>query len=204
MKAVLLMSGGIDSPVAGYMMKRLGYELICVHLSQEPLTDDAAEIKSVLLSRKIGASKFYTFTYGQVLAEVARETKDRYFFIIQKRLMLRVAERAAVLEGAQGIITGDSLGQVGSQTLSNMANITKVTSMKILRPLLSFNKQEIIKVARAIDTYETSKGPEICNLLGPKHPATKSWEDMVLHEESKLDMERIVNSIMESKRETVL
>ncbi|MBI4448461.1 hypothetical protein HY641_00345 [Candidatus Woesearchaeota archaeon] len=195
-RSVLLISGGIDSPVAGAMMKRLEYELIALHLSQEPLTDDAAERKSIELAKKIGCVKFITLKYGHQLAEISKNCNHRLFFILQKRLMLRLAERIARDEGASAIITGESLGQVGSQTLSNLATISTATTLPILRPLLCLNKQEIIARARELDTYNTSKGPEICNLLGPKHPATTSRLAFVEAEEAKIAVDNLITHII--------
>ncbi|MBI4441223.1 7-cyano-7-deazaguanine synthase [Candidatus Woesearchaeota archaeon] len=192
MKAILLLSGGIDSPVAGWMMKRKGYELIAVHFSGEPFVKKATEDKARMLAAKIGCRKFIVIPFGFIQAEVVTKCRHRYYYIIIKRFMLRIAERLAQEEGASAIIKGDSIGQVGSQTIPNMSVISKAISMRVSRPLLCFDKDETIALARKIGTYELSIGPEMCSVLGPKHPATKARLDIIEREESNLDGETLI------------
>ncbi len=201
MKAILLLSGGIDSPVAGWMMKRKGYELIAVHYSGEPFIDKTTEEKAQKLAEKIGCIKFIVVPFGFLQAEIVRKCKHKYYYIITKRFMLRIAEQLAKEEGATAIIKGDSIGQVGSQTIPNMAVISRAISMHVSRPLLCFDKVETIALARKIGTYELSIGPEMCCMLGPKHPATKSTVDVIEAEEAKLDVKGLGEEALRQKKE---
>ena len=162
MKALLLLSGGIDSPVAGYLMQKKGYSIVPLHFSSEPITDDASTKKCLELSKKLGFEKMITVKIGKLLAELVNKCNHRLYYVLQRRMMLRIAEKVAKEHNCDSLITGDNLGQVGSQTLSNMVNITKAVSMPVHRPLLGFDKLEIIRVAEKIGTFELSKGPEIC------------------------------------------
>ncbi|MBS3137259.1 7-cyano-7-deazaguanine synthase [Candidatus Woesearchaeota archaeon] len=199
MKAILLLSGGIDSPVAGYLAKQKNISLIALHFSLEPFTDNTAEVKSRKLAEMIGCEKFIAAHIGNIQAMIAKQCSHRYFYIITRRLMLRIAEKIAQQEGCSYLITGDNLGQVGSQTLDNMSVITSAVTMPILRPLLSFNKNETIAIAREIKTYEVSKGPEMCSVLGPANPATTSTVERIESEESKIEnYEKIVDDVIDS------
>ncbi len=203
MKAILLLSGGIDSPVAGWMMKRKGYEIIALHFSGEPFTKKDTEDKAHVLAEKIGCMKFIAIPFGFLQAEVASRCRHKYYYILTKRFMLRIAERLMKDEGATTIITGDSIGQVGSQTVSNMAVISRAIITRVSRPLLCFDKQETIDLARKIGTYELSIGPEMCSLLGPKHPATRSKLEVIELEETKLEVDELVDNALRQKRESL-
>lgn len=204
MKAILLLSGGIDSPVAGWLMKRKGYELLALHCSGEPFTKQEAEDKAMTLAQKIGCSKFIVVPFGFLQAEVVKQCRHKYYYIIIKRFMLRIAERIMIEQGAQAIIKGDCIGQVGSQTIPNMSVISRAISTRVSRPLMCFDKEEIITVARKIGTYELSIGPETCSLLGPKHPATKSTPEVIAYEEANLEVGKLVEEAVRQKREANL
>jgi len=201
MKGLLLLSGGIDSPVAGYIMKKQGVELKAVHFSNEPFTDAGAEKKSAVLAQKLGFTKFIVVPFGDIQAEVVKNCTHKYFYVLTRRLMLRISEKILKKEKCDFIVTGENLGQVGSQTLKNMAVITQSIKTLILRPLLTNDKQETIDIANEIKTYEISKGPEICSLLGPKHPATRSRIEDIEIEEKRLDIDNIVKKGFESRKE---
>ncbi len=201
MKGLLLMSGGIDSPVAGHLMRQQGMELVALHFSQEPLTDDTPEVKSRKLSKMIGCDKFIVINVGKQLAELVKKCNHRLYYVLQRRLMLRIAEKIAKKEGCDYLITGDNLGQVGSQTLSNMINITKSIEIPILRPLLTNDKNNTIAIARKIGTLSTSEGPEMCSILGPKHPATRSELEAVESEEKNVDVDDMMDQGMSSMKE---
>ncbi|MBI2668630.1 hypothetical protein HYX14_02190 [Candidatus Woesearchaeota archaeon] len=177
-KAIALLSGGIDSPVAIHLMQnRVG--IIAAHFHQLPLTDEKEIVKVKELSKILGLKKIYLVPFAPVLQQLVSQCTHTYYFILSKIAMMRAAEIIAAKEGATYLITGENLGQVSSQTLSNLVSITKNVSLEIFRPLLTYDKEEIVRVAKRIGTYETSKGPEICCLLGPKHPATKSdWQEI--------------------------
>lgn len=195
-RGVLLLSGGFDSPVAGHLMARQGLDLIASHFSLEPITDDAAAVKSRKLSDILGIRSLYVVRVGEAFAEMAQKCERRFYFVLTKRLMVRLADRIAEREGADILVTGENLGQVSSQTLANLRVIDAVARRPVLRPLIGFDKQEIIDRAKAIGTYEVSKGPEICDLLGPPAPATQARLEQVLAEEAKVDVEALCASTL--------
>ncbi|MGI0149424.1 MAG: tRNA sulfurtransferase [Thermoplasmata archaeon] len=195
-KGVLLLSGGFDSPVAGHLMARQGLDLVAAHFSLEPITDDAAAVKARILCRILRIGSLYVVRVGEAFAEVAHAANRRFYFLLTKRLMVRLAEAIADREGADVLVTGESLGQVSSQTLASLRAIDAVARRPILRPLIGFDKQEIVDLAKTIETYEVSRGPEICDLLGPPRPSTHARLDQVLEEEAKLDLDRLVASCL--------
>jgi thiamine biosynthesis protein ThiI len=203
-KALLLLSGGIDSPVAGHLMARRGLEVLAVHFSLEPITDDAAAVKSRRLAERLGLSRLFVVTVGPAFAEIAKVCDLKLYFVLSKRLMVRIAEAIARREGCAYLITGESLGQVSSQTLPNLRAIDAASTIVVLRPLIGFDKDETVRIAREIGTYEISEGPEICDLLGPTHPATRASVDAVLAEEGKLDGDRLVRDALAGAREETL
>ncbi|MBI2572245.1 7-cyano-7-deazaguanine synthase [Candidatus Woesearchaeota archaeon] len=185
-KGVALLSGGIDSPVAIHLMQQR-LEIIAVHFHQLPLTDGREIEKVKELCKILQVRKLYLVPFTPVLKALVEKCQHKDYYVLGKIMMMRCATLIAAQEDAQFLITGENLGQVSSQTLSNLTSITKNVSMEILRPLLTYDKQEIINVAKKIGTYETSKGPEICNLLGPKSPSTKSEPDRVRQDLEHVD-----------------
>ncbi len=188
MKGLLLISGGFDSPVAGYLMQQKGLEIVAVHFSYEPFTDNGPEIKSKKASEILNFKRFIVINISKECEKIAKNCNHELYYVLSKRLMLKKAEEIAIKENCDFLITGEALGQVGSQTLSNLRSITDAVKIQILRPLLTYDKVEIIKIARDIGTYETSIGPEVCDVLGPKHPATKSNTEEVRLEELKIKL----------------
>ena len=199
-KALLLISGGIDSPVAGYLMKQKGLDVIALHFSVEPFSDNTPELKSKALAKKIGITRFITVTNGTQQAALTKQCEHRFYYILQRRLFLRIAEKIAEMEQCKYLITGDNLGQVGSQTLKNMEVITSAVKIPILRPILTNDKVETMAKAREIGTYELSIGPEICSILGPKNPATSSTLDKIEYEESKINVDELVRESLKTMR----
>lgn len=191
-KGVLLLSGGFDSPVAGHLMSKQGLYLVAAHFSLEPITDDAAAMKARALSGILGLRRLYVVRVGESFAGIAHAANRRFYFVLTKRLMVRLADAIADREGASVLVTGENLGQVSSQTLASLRAIDAVARRPILRPLIGFDKQEIVDRAKALGTYEVSKGPEICDLLGPPRPSTHARLDQILAEESKLQPDRLV------------
>lgn len=187
MNALLLISGGFDSAVAGYLMQQRGIEITAVNFSYEPFTDNSPELKSKELSRILGFKKFLVVNISKECEKIAKKCNHKLYFVLSKRLMLKKAEEIAKKENCKFLITGENLGQVSSQTLSNLRSITDAVKMQVLRPLLTYEKNEIINLAIKIGTYETSKGPEVCDVLGPKHPATRCSLEEVKIEEAKLN-----------------
>ncbi|MBU0460969.1 MAG: 7-cyano-7-deazaguanine synthase [Nanoarchaeota archaeon] len=196
MKALLLLSGGFDSPIAGYLMKKKGLDIIALNFSQEPLTDGREVVKAKKLAEQIKIKKFISVKIGKQLAEIVNKCDHRLYYVLQRRLMLRIAEHIAEREGYEFLITGDNLAQVGSQTLSNMSVIDMATKLIVLRPLLTNDKMETIDIAREIGTFDTSCGPELCSLLGPKHPATSSTPNVIQREEAKIDVGSLVDEAL--------
>jgi len=200
MVGLLLLSGGIDSPIAGWKMKQLGVDLIAVHFSLEPLTTDESVRKAIKLGKTIGIKKLYVCRFGEIQSDISKKCTHRYFYVLTRRIMFRIAEEIAAKECCEFLVTGESIAQVGSQTIENMACIQDSVKIPVLQPILTNDKNETIELARAIGTYEISKGPEMCSILGPKHPATKSVLNVIRAEEKKIDFNEIVkNPILELK-----
>ena len=193
-KAVALLSGGIDSPVAIHLMQdRL--DIIAVHFNQLELTGQEEIDKVHNLAKKLGLKKVYNVPFVEVFKAIVDKCDHRYFFILSKILMFKTAELVARKESAKFLITGENLAQVSSQTLSNLRAITANLNLEIFRPVLTYDKQEIIDLAKKIGTYEISEGPEICNLLGPNNPATKSDLEVIKKELAKLDLGMLKESL---------
>ncbi len=195
-KAIALLSGGFDSPVAIHLMQP-HLEIIPVHFHQLPLTDGSEIDKVKALSRHLRMKKLYLVPFTPVLKALVEKCNHKHYFILSKIAMFRAAESLAAAEKAEFLISGENLAQVSSQTLSNLTSITKHVSKEILRPLLTFDKQEIIDIAREIQTYELSKGPEICSLLGPRRPSTKSDPEEISRELEKLDLNMLLKESLE-------
>lgn len=190
-RGIALLSGGIDSPVAIHLMKdRL--DIIAAHFHQLPLTDEKEVEKVKELVKILGVRKVYLIPFTPVLKELVEKCTHKNYFILQKIMMLKAAELLAKKEGASYLITGENLGQVSSQTLSNLTTITKHITLEIFRPVLTYDKEEIVRVAKKIGTYDTSKGPELCCLLGPKHPATQSKPEEIRGELEKLNVKELL------------
>ena len=199
MKALALLSGGFDSPVAIYLMKDK-LEIEALHFSLEPFTNNTPEKKSIELCKELGIKILYVINHSKEHEEIVNKCDHKYYYIISRRLMYKVAEKLCKKLKCDFLLTGENLGQVGSQTLSNMNVISQAVDMPILRPLLCYDKDQIIKLARKINTYEISKGPEMCNVLGPKHPATKSNLEIINKEESKLKIDKLIENSLKNLR----
>ncbi|MEK6963278.1 MAG: hypothetical protein AABX70_02535 [Nanoarchaeota archaeon] len=192
MKALLLLSGGIDSPVAGKLMIDQGVELVAAHFSNQPFVDEKAEQKAAELAKKIGVTKFMVVPHGPQQAEIHKHCNPRYYYVLTRRIMFRTAEKLAKQEGCEVLITGENLGQVGSQTLTNMSVISRAVTLPILRPILCNDKIDTIHLAEQYGTFELSKGPEICCTLGPEHPITRAKLVVVEEEEKRIDCAKLV------------
>jgi thiamine biosynthesis protein ThiI len=197
-KLVSLLSGGIDSPVASWMMARRGAPLHYVHFHNFPYTDRASIniVKDLarVLNRTAIRATLSLINLTPVQEEIAAVCNPQYRVILYRRMMFRIAERIALREGAGGLVTGESLGQVASQTVENMRTIEAVTVMPVLRPLIGMDKEEIMTRARQIGTYELSILPhsDCCSLFMPPRPATKSIEAIVAEDEKRLDIEKLI------------
>lgn len=192
-KACVLISGGIDSPVAAYMMAKRGLELMAVHFASPPYTSERAEEKVVELLRRVakysGRLKMYTVPFTRLQEQIREKCKEDYFTIIMRRFMMEIAQRLAQDKGAQALITGESLGQVASQTIGAIACTDAVCAMPVFRPLLGMDKEEIIDISRKIDTFEVSIQPyeDCCTVFTPKHPRTRPELEKVIAEQAKIE-----------------
>lgn len=186
MKGLLLLSGGIDSPVAGKLVQEQGVALEAVHFSLQPFVDARTEEKCLDLARHLGLKELLVVPAGPAFAELTKACDHKLYFVLSKRLMARAASRLAAERGADVLVTGENLGQVSSQTLPNLATIDAAAGVTVVRPLLGYDKSEIVDLARAYGTFETSKGPEVCDVLGPDRPLTRSRPHEADAEEAKL------------------
>ncbi len=171
------------------MVQEQGVELVPLHCSFEPVTDDASVKKARELADLLGLGALHVAKLGEALGRIpADRDAHRFYFVLQKRMFYRLAQRLANQVGATAIVTGENLGQVSSQTLSNLATLEEATELPIIRPLLGLDKMEIVDLAKKYGTYETSLGPELCDLLGPDKPATVSRTDVIRTTEARLDI----------------
>ena len=197
-KVASLLSGGIDSPVAAWRMMKRGCRVVFIHFHSHPYVSRASQEKAVelveVLNRYQYTSRLYLVPFGELQRQVVLNVPPPYRVILYRRLMMRIAERIAQREGAKALVTGESLGQVASQTLENLAVIEEASPLPILRPLVGMDKEEIMAQARAIGTYEISIIPDqdCCRLFVPKHPATRTTVEMVRRAEGRLGVEGLV------------
>lgn len=209
-KAVSLISGGIDSPVASYMMSKRGLQLVAVHFASPPYTSPRAQEKVERLLKKVaqysGKIEMVTVPFTKIQEEIKAKCKEEYFTIIMRRFMMKISELIAKKCGCLALVTGESLGQVASQTLEAISCTNAVVDMPIFRPLIGMDKEEIISVARKIDTFKTSIEPyeDCCTIFTPKHPKTKPNLEEVLKEESKLDFKSLVDFAVENAESKVI
>jgi tRNA uracil 4-sulfurtransferase len=197
-RVVALISGGIDSPVGAYRMMQRGCRLIFVHFHSAPYLDQTSQQKVRQLVTELTRCQFhsrlYLIPFGEIQRQIVAAVARPLRVILYRRMMLRIAEQVARREKCQALITGESLAQVASQTLENIAVIEKAAELPVLRPLVGMDKQEIIDQARRIGTFEISSIPDqdCCQLFVPKHPATKARLAEVQEDESTLDIENLI------------
>lgn len=197
---ISLISGGIDSPVASFLMQKRGAHLIFVHFHAYPYTSNASieKVKKIveILNQYQLYSKLYLLPLGEIQKEILLKTKPKYRVLLYRRMMLKIAQVLAKKEKAQGIVTGESLGQVASQTLENIKVIENGIDLPIFRPLIGMDKEEIIQMAKKIGTYQISILPhqDCCARFLPKHPATKADLEKIKKEEAKIDLENLIKS----------
>lgn len=205
-KVVSLLSGGIDSPVASFLMQKRGAKIIFVHFHAYPYTSKASIEKArkivEILNRYQFASKLYLVPFAEIQKEILLNSQAKFRVILYRRIMFKIAEVIAKKEKALGLVTGESLGQVASQTLENVQVINEAVSLPVFRPLIGMDKEEIINLAKKINTYEISILPheDCCSRFIPKHPATKADLEEIKKEEKKLASRQLISkAIKESE-----
>ncbi|MBQ2976783.1 MAG: tRNA 4-thiouridine(8) synthase ThiI [Clostridia bacterium] len=209
-KAALLLSGGIDSPVAGYMIAKRGVQLVAVHYHSFPYTSEFAKQKVLdlakILSEYCCGLKVYVVPFTEIQMEIHEKCPEDYTTLIMRRYMMRIAEKIAEKEGALALITGESVGQVASQTMEALASTNSVVSMPVFRPLIGFDKIDIIDYAQKIGTYETSSLPyeDCCTVFTPKHPATKPKAEKIKEGEDKLDQDTLIQTAVDNAEIVIL
>ncbi len=197
-RGMLLLSGGIDSPVAGWMMAKRGLELGAVHFFSYPYTSQEAKQKVLdlaqVLSRWCGKLTVTVIPFTHIQTEIRDKCKEDYFTLVMRRMMMRLAEETAKIQNCQCLITGESLAQVASQTVQAIHTTNKVCSLPVLRPVIGMDKEEIVAIARRVGTMEISTLPyeDCCTVFTPKHPQTKPALERVEQEESLLDVEGLI------------
>ena len=196
--AVTLLSGGIDSPVSSYMIAKRGVRLIPVHFFSFPYTSQQAKDKVIELARLLtdycGRMTLEVVPFTHIQEEIRDKCPEEYFTLVMRRFMMRIAQHIALDNGAKAIVTGENLGQVASQTMEAMASTQAVTRLPVLQPLIGMDKEEIIRLARRIGTFETSILPyeDCCTVFTPKHPRTRPRLSEVEAVEAALDIEALV------------
>ena len=197
-RAAVLLSGGIDSPVAGYMIAKRGVELECIHFFSYPYTSERAKEKVLelakLMTRYCGRMTVDVVGFTEIQEAIRDHCREEYFTIIMRRFMMRISEAIARDHGAKCLVTGENLGQVASQTMDAMAVTGAVVDIPMFHPLIGMDKEEIVTRARKIGTLETSILPyeDCCTVFTPKHPKTKPVLALVEAEEAKLDVDALV------------
>ena len=207
-KAVILISGGIDSPVAAYMMAKRGLKLTAVHFASPPYTSPRAEEKVVKLlskvSRYAGDLKMITVPFTAIQEKLRDDCPEELFTIIMRRLMMQISERIAEENDCAALVTGESLGQVASQTIGALNCTDEAAEMVVFRPLIGMDKQEIINIAYKIDTYETSIEPyeDCCTVFTPKHPRTKPILKFVKQAQEQAQFEPLIEEALQNLKVT--
>ena len=208
-KGMLMLSGGIDSPVAGFMLAKRGMKLEAVHFHSYPYTSEAALDKVKELASMVadysGGLKLHVVKFTQIQEAIHKNCPEELMITMMRRFMMRIAERIGKKHGCQAIITGESLGQVASQTIESITSSNSVVTQPVLRPLIAMDKLEIIDISTKIGTFETSILPfeDCCTVFLPKFPAIKPKMETVLKAESKLDVEGLIGEALLSVEEFV-
>lgn len=203
-RAAVLISGGIDSPVAAWMMAKRGVEIVAIHFASPPYTSPRAEQKVVSLLNKVAEFsqkiEMITVAFTEIQENIKNNCSEDFFTIIMRRFMMKISQIIAQKYRCGALITGESLGQVASQTMSAISCTNSAVEMPVFRPLIGMDKDEIIEISRKIGTFDISVLPyeDCCTVFTPKHPKTKPTLKEVLKEESKIDCEKLIDSAVEN------
>ncbi len=209
-KGLLLLSGGIDSPVAGWMAMKRGIQVEAIHFHSFPLTSDRSKEKVIDLSRELawygGPFRLHVVHFTEVQKAIQKECPEGLRVTIMRRMMFRIAESLAQRRKILALVTGESVGQVASQTLESLAVINRVTRMPVIRPLVGFDKGEITDLAKRIGTYEISIRPyeDCCTLFVPRHPKTRPREEQAEEAEANLEVDSLVDEALQKTETLVL
>ena len=192
-KSTILLSGGIDSPVAGYMIAKRGVELEAVHFHSHPYTSDRAKEKVIDLAREMaqycGKIRLHIVPFTQIQLDIIEKCPENYLTVIMRRIMMRIAEKVSNRVGSAALITGESIGQVASQTMESLVCTDNAVNIPVFRPLIGMDKEEIVTISKKIGTYETSILPyeDCCTIFVPKHPKTKPQLNEIIEAEKALE-----------------
>ncbi len=210
-RAGILISGGIDSPVAAYMMAKRGLELVAIHFASPPYTTELAELKVMELLRKVakysGPITTYVVPFTQLQEQIRDNCPEEYFTIIMRRYMMKISQIIAEHQNCSALITGESVGQVASQTVYALACTDAVATMPVFRPCIGMDKDEIVAISRKIDTFETSIQPyeDCCTVFTPKHPRTRAkLEDVIVAEQGMINDEELIDWAVKNVKKTVI
>ena len=197
-RAAILISGGIDSPVAAWCMAKRGLELNAIHFASPPYTSPRAELKVRQLLQKVaaysGTIRLGVVPFTEIQQEIADKCPEEFFTLIMRRMMMRISQKLAERRNCLALITGESLGQVASQTLPALAVTDNVVNMPVLRPLIGMDKEEIVIISRKIDTFEISIQPyeDCCTVFTPKHPKTRPTIEQCIEAEKALNIDLLI------------
>ena len=203
-KALLLLSGGIDSPVAGYMMAKRGVHIAAIHYVSPPYTSDRAQLKVEQLCQKLtdycGGIAFYCVPFTELQEAIKDHCPEEFFTIIMRRLMMEIAQRIAAKDNCLALITGESVGQVASQTMAAMVCTDAVCRIPVFRPCVGMDKTEIIEIARKIDTFDTSVLPyeDCCTVFTPRHPKVRPQLADIEKAQNSFDFEPLIQKAVEN------
>lgn len=209
-RALLLLSGGIDSPVAGYMIAKRGVKVSAIHFESPPYTSERARMKVERLAGKMaeycGAIDFYCVPFTRIQEEIRNNCNEEFFTIIMRRIMMEIAQKVAEQNNLQALVTGESIGQVASQTMSAIACTDVVATIPVFRPVIGMDKSEIVITSRKIDTFDISIEPfeDCCTVFTPKHPKTKPVLADVIEEQNKYDFAPLIEqAIIDTQKYTI-
>lgn len=204
----ILISGGIDSPVAAWMMAKRGMSLTAIHFASPPYTSERAEQKVVSLLKKValysGEMTMFTVPFTKIQESIKDACPEELFTIIMRRCMMKISEEIARNQGCDALITGESLGQVASQTIKALVCTDAATSLPVLRPLIGMDKDEIVAISRRIDTFDISIQPyeDCCTVFTPKHPRTRPTLKVVSQAEGRWDLQALMQEALENLKVT--
>ena len=202
---MLLLSGGIDSPVAGHMLAKRGVKIEAVHFESFPYTSERAKEKVLelasIMTDYTGSMRVHVVSLTKIQEAIARECEEDYFTLLLRRFMMECAQRIAIENDCGALITGESVGQVASQTIQAINVTDNIARIPVFRPCIGLDKEEIVEIARKIGTFETSILPfeDCCTVFTPRHPKTRPQLEKVLAEEAKLDFDALVSEALETK-----